>query len=105
MFRRWNRAAPLFPADSRGSLYHGRFHRDEREHLQHVILYHVAQRARFLVITSASAHADLFANGDLHMVNGIAIPKPLEDGVGETEHQNVLHRFLAKIMVNAENLL
>jgi hypothetical protein len=37
-------------------------------------------------------------------VNGFAIPQPLENGIGKAEHQNVLHRFLAEIMVYAADL-
>jgi hypothetical protein len=39
------------------------------------------------------------------VVHGFAVPEPLENGVGKAEHQNVLHRFLAEIMVNAADLL
>ena len=84
---------------------HRRLHGAERQHLQHVVLHHVAQRAGFLVITAAVAHAEFFADGDLHVVHGFAVPQPLENGIGKAEHQNVLHRFLAEIMVNAADLL
>ncbi len=69
-----------------------------------MVLHHVAQRAGFLVITAAVADAKFFADGDLDVVNGFAIPKPLENGIGKAEHQNVLHGFLAEIMVNAADL-
>ena len=47
----------------------------------------------------------LFADGDLDVIDGLAVPEPLEDRVGEPEHQDVLHRLLAQVMVNAEDLL
>ena len=95
----------LFVADGFGFERHGRFHRHERKDLEHVVLHHVAQRAGFLVITAALAHAEFFADGDLHVVNQVAVPEPLENGIGKAEHQNVLHRFLAEVMVNAADLL
>src|ERR1043166_8334109 len=67
-------------------------------------LHPVAPRGRILIITAALAYPQLFADGDLKMVNGLAVPEPLENGVREAEHQNVLHRFFAQVMVNAENL-
>ena len=39
------------------------------------------------------------------MVDVSAIPDRLEHAVGEAEHQNVLHRFLAEIMIDAINLM
>src|SRR5260221_4053883 len=39
------------------------------------------------------------------MVNGFAVPKAFEIGIGKADHQNVLTRFLAEIMVNAADLL
>src|SRR5262249_24503147 len=39
------------------------------------------------------------------MIDAIAIPKPLENGIRETEHQNVLDGFFAEVMVNAKDLL
>jgi len=41
---------------------------------------------------------------DGHMVNVAAVPDWLEKRIGKTERQHVLHRFLAQIVVNAENL-
>ncbi len=69
-----------------------------------MVLHHVADCASFLVITTAVADAEFFADGDLNVINGFAVPEPLENGIGKAEHQNVLHGFLAKIMVNAANL-
>ena len=95
----------LFVADGFGFERHRRFHGDERQHLEHVVLHHVAQRAGLLVITAALADAEFFADGDLHVVHGVAVPELLENRIGKAEHQNVLHRFLAEIMVNAADLL
>ena len=94
----------LFVADGFGFERHGRFHGDERKHLEHVVLRHVAQRAGLLVITAALADAERFADGDLDVVHGIPVPELLENRVGKAEHQNVRHRFLAEIMVNAADL-
>jgi hypothetical protein len=67
-------------------------------------LHHIADGACFLKISAATAHADVFAHGNLHVLDGLTIPQLLEDGVGETEHHNVLHRFLAEIMIDAQHL-
>ena len=59
-----------------------------------------AQRAGFLVIRAAAFHADRFRGGDLHMVDIAAVPERLEDAVAEAEGQDVLHGFLAQVMVD-----
>lgn len=39
------------------------------------------------------------------MVDAVAIPHRLEQAVGETERENVLHGFLAQEMIDAEHLI
>jgi len=38
------------------------------------------------------------------VIDRFAVPKLFEDRIGKPEHQNVLDRFLAQVMVNAKNL-
>ena len=69
-----------------------------------MVLHHIAQRAGFLVERPAALDAQRFGGGDLHVVDVIAVPDRLEDAVGKAEHQNVLHRLFAQVVVDAENL-
>ena len=69
-----------------------------------MILHHVPHCARFLEISTATAHADGFADSDLHMLNRLAAPELLEDGIRKPEHHDVLHRLLAQIMIDAKDL-
>jgi hypothetical protein len=39
------------------------------------------------------------------VVDVVAVPERLEDGVGEAEDQQVLHRLLAQVVVDAVDLL
>ena len=82
-----------------------RLHGDEREQLEQMVRHHVAQRAGRVVIIAAAADGQRLGDGDLHVVDMVAIPDRLEQAVGEAQHQNVLHRLLAEIMVDAENLI
>ena len=70
-----------------------------------MVLDHVAQSAGFLVITAALAHAQLFADRDLHVVDRVPVPQAFENRVRKAKHQNVLHRFFAQVMVDAKDLL
>ena len=39
------------------------------------------------------------------MVDVVAVPERLEHAVGETQHQDVLYRFLAEVMIDAVGLI
>ena len=39
------------------------------------------------------------------MVDVVAVPNRLEDGVGEPQHQDVLHGLLAQVMIDAIDLV
>ena len=70
-----------------------------------MVRHHVAQRAGRVVIAAAAADGERFRDRDLDVVDVVAIPDRLEQAVGEAQHQDVLHRLLAEIMIDAENLI
>ena len=82
----------------------GRLHGDQGEQLKQVILHHVAHDARPVIVARAISNIDLFGNGDLHAVHVVTIPDRLKDGVGEPEHEQVLHGLLAKVVVDSVHL-
>ncbi len=82
----------------------GRFHRDEAEQLQEVILNHVPQGAGLFIIAGPGPDAFRFADGNLDMVDIFVVPDRLEDAVGEPDDHEVLDGLFAQIVVDAENL-
>ena len=46
-----------------------RFHRHQAQHLQQMVLHHVAQRTGVVVVPAAGAHAERFGDRDLHVVD------------------------------------
>ena len=70
-----------------------------------MILHHVAQRADTVIIGYAPFQPHGLAHRDLDMVDRGGIPQRLEHDIAEAQRQQVLDRFLAQIMVDAENLL
>jgi hypothetical protein len=70
-----------------------------------VVLQHVAQRAGAIVVIGTILDADRLGHGDLHMVDEVAVPQGLDQRVGKTEDEQVLHRLLAEKVIDAVDLL
>ena len=68
-----------------------------------MVLDDVACGADAVVIAGAAADADVLGHRDLHVVHIVGVPDRLVHGVGETQGQQVLHGFLAEVVVDAEH--
>src|ERR1035441_3301588 len=82
---------------------HG-FHRHQTEQLHQVILHHVTKGPGVVVIAAPMLDPDGLYRGDGDTFYITPVPDWLEERIGKAECQNVLHGFLAQIMVNAEDL-
>ena len=65
---------------------------------------HIPQGTRRVVIAAALLDAQAFGDGDLDVINVIAIPDRLKDAVAKTKYQNILNRLFAQIMIDAIDL-
>ena len=83
----------------------GWLHRQDGDDVEQVVLHHVADRTHLLVKFAASLDAEVLGHRDLHALDEIAVPDRLEKGIGEAEVQQVLHRFLAEIVIDPEDLV
>ncbi len=64
----------------------------------------MSRRAPYsLVVAPAALDPDLLGHRDLDVVDGDLVPQGLEQGVGEPQGQQVLHRLLAEVVVDAED--
>ena len=68
-----------------------------------MVLHHVLQRADAVIIGNTAFEAHRLGDGDLDMVDRLRVPQRLEEHVGKAQRQQVLHRFLAEIVVDAED--
>ena len=69
-----------------------------------MILKHVAEDTGRVIEAGPMADVDGFGHRDLDVVDVIAVPQWLENGISETEEQDVLRRFLAEIVVDPVDL-
>ena len=65
-------------------------HGHERHELQQVILEHVAETARFLVISAPMPHAECLSGRDLHVIDVLTMPDRLDDRVGKPKREDIL---------------
>jgi len=70
-----------------------------------VALDHIPERTDAVVEARALADALRLGVGDLYMIDVVAVPQRLEQQIGEAEHQHVLHRALAEVVIDAVDLL
>src|SRR5438270_685929 len=70
-----------------------------------MVRHHVAQRAGRIIELAAMLDRERFRHSDLDMIDVISVPDRLEQAVGKPQHQNVLHRLLSEIMIDAVDLV
>ena len=70
-----------------------------------MVLHHVAQRAGALVERPAAFDPDRLRRRDLHVIDVVPVPDVLEYAVRKAEDQDVLHRLLAQVVIDAEDLV
>ena len=81
-----------------------RLHADERQHLEHVVLNHVAKRTRAIVVRAPRANPLCLRDRHLDVIDVSPVPDRLEDPVGEPERQDVLDGLLSEIVIDAIDL-
>ncbi len=80
-------------------------HPDQRQHLQGVVLDHVAHRPDRVVEAAAVVDAEVLGDRHLHVGDVLAVPDRLQHRVGEAQVGDVHHRLLAEVMVDAQDLV
>ncbi len=70
-----------------------------------MVLHHVAKRSGLFVVGRAALDAEALRDRDLHLSDSLAAPERLDEHVRESEHEEVLDRLLAEVVVDAVDLL
>ena len=81
-----------------------RIHGQTGRHLQQVVLDDVPYGARLVVEAPPPLDANALGHGDLHAVDVVAVPDRLEQRVAEAEIEQVLHRLLAEVVIDTEDV-
>ena len=70
-----------------------------------MVLDHVADGARLIVIAGSTFDTKRFARGDLHVVDVTRIPQLLEDRIRKAHHHDVLRGLLAEVVIDPKGVL
>ena len=81
------------------------FHGGNGKQLHQVVLHHVAQRTRTVIISATGSDAHILDSGYLYIVNIVTVPDRFVDGASETCHHDILHRLFPKEMIDAIDIL
>ena len=82
----------------------GLLHRHEGEYLQQMILHDVPDDAELVKVAATALRAEGLLERDLHHGDVLAVPRGTEDPVTEAQGHQVLHHFLAEIVIDAIEL-
>ncbi|EFF48542.1 hypothetical protein XAUC_10850 [Xanthomonas citri pv. aurantifolii str. ICPB 10535] len=93
----------LLIADAVGFQRGGRLHCYQAQQLQDMALHHVAQGAGAGVVGVTPVNAFAFGDQDLHRLDVGPVPDRLQQRVAEAQRNQILHRRLAQVMVQAEH--
>jgi len=75
-----------------------------QQHLEEMILNHVADGASLVVERPAALHPEVLGHCNLHALYVIAVPEGLHEGIGKSEDHQVVHRPLAQVVVDPEDI-
>lgn len=81
----------------------GRFHGEESDDLEQMILDYVTQAACGLVKGAALPYAETLREGDLDAGHVVTIPDRLKEGIGKAEIENIHDRFPPEEVIDAED--
>ncbi len=70
-----------------------------------MVLNDVANDPGLFVELAAPLDPERLGHGDLHVFDVVPVQNRLEKGVGEAEVEDVLHRLLAEVVIDAKDVL
>src|SRR5699024_2051109 len=81
------------------------FHCQLGNDLHNVVLYHVTQGTRLVVVTGPLFDTQLFTQGNLDVVDVTVVPQGFDNSVTKAQCLDVLHHFLTQVVVDPEDLV
>ena len=70
-----------------------------------MILNHIADCAGLIIERASALNSKVLRHSNLYALDLIAVPERLQERVLEAEEDHVMHRPLAEVMVDAEDVL
>ena len=70
-----------------------------------MVLHDVSNDAKFVEVAASAFGSERLLEGYLHVVNVVTIPSRVQELIAESEDENVFDHFLAKVVINAKDLV
>jgi hypothetical protein len=70
-------------------------------YLDEVILHHISDDAKLVEVPPPAFRAEGLFERDLHIADVLVVPNGAQECVGKAQHQHVLHKLLAQVVVNS----
>jgi hypothetical protein len=70
-----------------------------------MVLHDVADDAKLVKVAAPTLGTKWLLECDLHIIDVMAVPGGAKEGVSKTKNENVLDHFLAKVVIDAEELI
>ena len=83
----------------------GPLHGKEGEDLEQVVLHDVSNNAELVKVSPAALGSEGLLESDLNVIDVMPVPRRVEEGVTESENQQVFHHLFSEVVVNSEELI
>jgi hypothetical protein len=70
-----------------------------------MVLHDISDNPKPIKIAAATFGTKRLFEGDLYIVDVVTIPGCAEELITKSQNQNILHHFLAQVVINTENLV
>ena len=70
-----------------------------------MVRHHIPQRTCVFIVAAPVLDPQTLGNGDLNVVDILAVPYRLKNAVGESQYQDILDRLLAQIVIDSIDLV
>jgi hypothetical protein len=70
-----------------------------------MVLHDVSNNAELVEVSPAALSSEGLLESDLNVIDVVPVPCRVEEGVTESENQQVLHHLFSEVVVNSEELI
>ena len=70
-----------------------------------MVLHDVSDDTDFIEIPTSTLSSEGLLEGHLHVIDMVSVPGSTQEGIAESQNQNILHHLFAKVVIDSIELL